>query len=489
VICCSIVAGSVNEAIKDMLSIRSKAEIIEIRLDYINDLSSSGLKEIISKKPLPLIMTFRKKEDRGNIEVDEQKRISILRECISLGVDYVDIELGSVNAVTELFEVKNNTKIIVSYHNFEELPKNIDSIYNKIKSSGCDIVKIACMANNITDNLQMLDLIKKAKEEKTNFIGICMGEKGEISRILNLCYGSYLTYGYLYKGKESAPGQLSCEHLRRLYRVDKLKFDGLKIYGLVGNPVCESRGNILHNLVFKEKEMNAVYLNFLVDDLKSFIHEFKDFFVGLSVTMPFKEEILSYVDEIDDGALKIGAANTIVNVGSKLTAYNTDVGGAIQAIEEKIGISGKKIVMIGAGGVARAIGYGVVSKGGKLIIVNRTEERGDELAKILGAEFKRKEKIDWNGVDILINATSVGMMPKINDSVVSMDNLKNMVVFDTVYNPLITRLLNDAERNGCEIVTGIKMFVYQAARQFELWTGKKVDTEFMEEKVLEYVAE
>lgn len=174
-----------------------------------------------------------------------------------------------------------------------------------------------------------------------------------------------------------------------------------------------------------------------------------------------------------------------------MTGHNTDVSGAIDAIEEKTEITDKNILLLGAGGAAKAIGYGIIEKKGNLIISNRTPEKGKKLASELNAEFKSTNEIEWNNIDILINATSIGMVPNINESPLDykyLKYLKNKVVFDSVYNPLITKLLDISEKNQCITISGIKMFVNQAAKQFELWTEKQSDKEFMEQKILEYVA-
>ncbi len=482
-------ADTKEKAIQDMLKVRSSADLIEIRLDYINDLSDEGLNEILAKKPLPLIATCRKKEDGGKYKGSEEERVEILKKCINASADYVDIELSTnKESINEIIKNKKDSQVIVSYHNFKELPADLEEIYNQIKSTNCDILKIACMANSLRDNLKIFKLIKKAKKENNNIIGLCMGEKGEISRVLNVAHGSYLTFGYLEKGKESAPGQISCEFLKRVFRADKLNLDNLKIYGLVGYPISESRGFIVHNLVFKENKMNAVYLNFLVDDLKEFVQDFRPMISGLSITMPYKQEIMQYLDEINPIAKKINAVNTVIIKKGKLIGMNTDFEGAIEAIEKKTRIKGRNIVMLGAGGVARAIGYGIVMNGGNLIVVNRTIEKGKNLASELGAQFKIIDDIKWEDIDILINSTSVGMAPNLDKSPLGKGCLKNMVVFDSIYNPLITKLLDQSEKNGCTIISGIKMFINQAAKQFELWTNKQPDKEFMEQKILEYVA-
>jgi 3-dehydroquinate dehydratase/shikimate dehydrogenase len=369
--------------------------------------------------------------------------------------------------------------VIVSYHNFNEVPKNIPEIYEAIKKTKCDIIKIACMANSITDNLTIFDLIKKAGKEGKNIIALCMGEKGELSRILGLAYGSYLTYGCIEDGRGSAPGQISCTTLKNIYRANEVR-ESWKIYGLLGNPVSESKGYIIHNLAFAHKKMNAVYVNFLVENLEEFIYYFSSIFSGLSITMPFKREIMAYLDEIDRDAGKIGAVNTVVVRNNKLIGYNTDIYGAMRAIEEKEKIKGKNILMLGSGGVAGAIGYGIKKNKGNLIITNRTAEKGIKLANELGCKFVDYDRIDWKKIDILVNATSVGMLPEMNKSPVSGKYLKNMLVFDAIYNPSETKLVKLAKKNKCKTISGKKMFVYQAEKQFELWAAKKLENGFME---------
>lgn len=461
------------------------ADIVEIRLDYISEFNNGDLREIISRKKCPLIMTCRKREEGGRYAGSEERRIEILHRCVEFGADHVDIEMSSGrHAVEELIACRKDSKIILSYHNFNEMPADINGIYLQMKKLGADILKIAVMPKDLRDNLRMFALLEKAKEEGRDFIGICMGALGEVSRILSLAYGAYLTFGSMEKGKESAPGQICCGILRDVYRVKELKPQTLSLYGLVGNPVSKSKGYILHNLCFREHRMNAVYLNFLVSDIGEFVSAFRDRLAGLSVTMPHKQEIMKYLDVVDEDAGRVGAVNTVAVKDGRLSGFNTDIEGAVEAVEEKARLYEKKVLMIGAGGVARAIGYGVLKKGAKLSIVNRTEEKGRRLAADLGCEFLRMEDVRWDAVEILINATSIGMSPDIDRSPVESDVLKDMVVFDTVYNPSQTRLLKEAARNGCETVSGIEMFVNQAARQFLLWTGKNCNKELMKKAVL-----
>ncbi len=485
-ICCSAISQTKEKLFQDMAKAGSVADIIEVRLDYLDNVNDNLISKVISKSDKPLIMTCRRREEGGRFCGDEKERISILKKCIELGADYVDVELSAgKNEIKNIINTKRKTKIIVSYHNFKQVPANMAEIYNEIKSTGCDIIKVACMANSVSDNIKIFELIKKANKEKKKIIGMCMGELGENSRILNLFYGSYLTFGSLEDGKESAPGQISCEKLREIYRINKIN-DKTQIYGLIGNPVSKSLGFIGHNLLFKKMKINALYVNFLVDDLEEFVINYKNILSGFSVTMPYKEDIIKYLDGIDQSAEKVRAVNTVLIKNNKLFGYNTDAYGAVAAIEETINIKGKNIVIIGAGGVAKALAYGIIKKNGNLMITNRTEEKGKRLAKEMACNFSGMNEIKWNDVDILINATSVGMLPSNDEMPIESKNLKKLkgkIVFDSVYRPEMTKLLKEAEKNKCITIKGLRMFVLQAEKQFEIFTGRKPVEDFFEKAI------
>lgn len=460
-ICVSVIGKNIEELIREAKKAKL-ADIIELRIDYIKNLDIEKLIKMLKQIKKPIIITNRKRP-YGKFEGREKERISILKRLIKF-VDYVDIEVDSVKK----FGFKN--KLIVSYHNFKGT-YNLLTIYNKLKNY--EIIKIATYANSINDNIKIFNLIKKAKAEGKKIIALCMGEKGEISRILNLRYGSYLTYASLSKGKEVAPGQLTIKDMIELYRVKEVN-DKTKIYGLIGNPVSKSKGYIIHNKLFKKFKLNCIYLNFLVDNLKSFITNFKPIFSGLSITMPFKQSILKYIDGVDEKAKRIGAINTIVKKEGKLIGYNTDYYGALIPIK-KLKIKDEKAVVVGAGGVAKAIIEALTDEGVRVVIMNRTETKAKMLAKEFNCAYKKITELgkELKDASLLVNATPVGMAPNINETIVEKRFLhQNLVVFDVVYNPVKTRLLREAEQKGCKLVTGLEMFVYQAAKQFQLWCGK-----------------
>jgi 3-dehydroquinate dehydratase/shikimate dehydrogenase len=479
-ICIPITALTTGAALQDIQQAEQVADILELRIDYLAD---PDLKKLLTARKKPVIITNRKNDEGGKFPGTEAERIQLLEEAVRLGAEHIDLEWSCGPKVLQHFKEltrETKTRIISSWHNFQETPKNLGELYTSIKSAGADIIKIVTHAKSINDNLKIFDLICRAQEDNQQIIALCMGPQGEISRVLALLLGAYLTFGSLQKGKESAPGQIEAQVLREVYRVCELKDADFRLYGLVGNPVSQSQGILVHNRAFQHMELDDLYANFLVEDVASFMRGFKGYICGLSVTMPHKQKIMDYLPQIDPMARRIGAVNTIVKKKGTLIGYNTDVIGAIQAIEAVTPIADKNVVILGAGGVARAIAYGIVNQRGRLTILNRTFSRAQSLARELFCQAGELEEIQNIEADLLINCTSIGMAPQTEEMPVPESVLRpGMVVFDTVYHPAQTRLLKEARARGCRTISGVDMFVNQAAAQFVLWTGLKAPIEAM----------
>jgi len=263
-----------------------------------------------------------------------------------------------------------------------------------------------------------------------------------------------------------------------------------RIFGITGHPLGHSLSPLMHNDAFGFVGINAVYLYFPSQDIKAVVRGMKALSIrGLSVTIPHKQTVCACVDELEPIAAKIGAANTLMNIDGRITGYNTDVYGAISALKEKIkDIRGKRVLLIGAGGAARAIGFALVDEGADIIIANRTETRGRSLAKDLNGDFSPLEKLPAGWANIIIQTTSVGMFPKVDACLVPGVILKKgMIVMDVIYNPLETKLLRLAKEKGCITIGGLEMFIRQGARQFMIWTGKEPPIKRMRETVLEFL--
>jgi len=253
---------------------------------------------------------------------------------------------------------------------------------------------------------------------------------------------------------------------------------------LIGNPVEHSLSPLIHNAGYQALGINYVYIPFQVKDIKRAIEGIRGLGIrGASITLPHKTSAIKYLDKIDPLAKEIGAINTIVNNEGVLTGFNSDYHGALKALEEVTSLGGKRAVLIGSGGAALAIAVGLKKKGVKLVVLNRTEDKARKLARQVNAEdFGGLKKLPLvSAADILINATSVGMWPKVNESIIPKHLLHNrLTVLDTVYNPKETRLLSEARERGCAIVYGYKMLLYQAAMQFELFTEHQAPLKAME---------
>jgi shikimate dehydrogenase len=258
-----------------------------------------------------------------------------------------------------------------------------------------------------------------------------------------------------------------------------------KLYGVIGDPVAHSLSPVMLGSAFRQSGYNGVYLAFRISDIKAGVEAIRVLGIrGVSVTIPHKLAVMEHLDRVEKSAREIGAVNTIVNSGGNLEGHNTDCHGAITALSRKTDLKGRRVTIVGAGGAARAIGFGVRSQGGRVTIVNRSDARGKALANDLGADYCPMGEIGGIESQVLVNTTPVGMFPHTKDMPVDEKYLKKgMVVMDIVYNPLETAFLKAARQKGCEIIDGVSMFVHQGAAQFSLWTGRKAPVELMQKVV------
>lgn len=263
----------------------------------------------------------------------------------------------------------------------------------------------------------------------------------------------------------------------------------MMIFALFGNPVAQSLSPLMHNAALKEMGLPGCYVPLGVRHLPSAVQGLRGMDIrGVSITIPFKSEVMEYLDELDDEALRIGAVNTIVNDHGRLTGCNTDWLGLIRSLSEQVDITGKTVVILGAGGTARAALYGVIRQGGQPIITNRTDEKGRELAGDWGCPYESLKNIGKIGADILINTTPVGMFPHTEEKPVQEDILARFSwVVDVIYNPLKTSLLKAAENAGSRTLSGLDMFIYQGAQQIRIWTGREPPEARMRQVVLKHL--
>ena len=481
----AVIAAKAQEEALESLEKAKQADLIELRLDYLNKINDEDIESLVKKTRIPIIVTCRKKPEGGFFSGNQKQRMQILKKAVELRADFVDIENSSDKAcIKDLIKHKNKTKIIISYHNFKETPANPMNIYDNIKKLNPDLIKIVTYANSVSDNFKIFDIIKSANKDSKPIISFCMGPYGQFSRVLSVILGSKITYASVQSGKESATGQLTISEMLD-YRIKNLN-KNTKIFGLIGNPVEHSCSHIIHNASFEKTKTDAVYLKFRVDKLKYFVDYFRKLNSGgFSVTIPHKIEVMRYLDEIDDKSKEIGAVNTILVEDGKWIGCNTDCDGAMQALKEKTRLKGKKVALLGSGGSARAICYGLKENGADVVILNRTVKNAKLLAERFDCSYQNLYGLNKVKYDILVNTTPIGMYPYIHSSPIKKDSiLEGSVVFDIVFNPPKTRLLQDAEKRNCKIVHGIEMLIKGSALQFKLWTGKKAPLKSIRKKVL-----
>ena len=439
---------------------------------------------LLANRPCPVIVTHRPVREGGRFDGPEEERIALLQRAIDLGADYVDVELDSISRIRR----NGRTQVIVSHHDFQRVPANLEEIHARIVSTGADIAKIACMATDIRDTLRLFALLRESAHPT---IALAMGEAGLISRVLGRKFGNVLTFAPLEADKASAPGQVALGDLRGMYRYAAIG-RSTAIYGVVANPVAHSMSPAILNAAFQAAGVDAVYVPFKVEgDVCEFVQAFRALDVqGYSVTIPHKQAILAAMDELDPTVAKVGALNTVVNREGRLYGTNTDIPGALDALEEAMGgagtLKGKRVLLLGAGGAGRALAFGLVLRGASLTVANRTHAKAIALAEEVGCEVCPLEAMANCSPEVLLNTTSVGLHPNVDATPVPEGVLRpGMVVFDGVYNPPETRLLREAKAAGCKVVSGLRWFVNQAALQFELWTGRPAPRDVIEQVLRE----
>lgn len=501
-----ISAQNLNDAEKQIKAACSAgAEIIELRTDFLVHLSVDLALQVIDAAKrlapkLPVIVTCRDYHQGGTLRHPGVLRTNVLAAAVRAGVEFVDIEYENFLSVAVSGKISlalssgSDTRLILSAHNFQTKFKNIKKLYWEIVNSADKTVpKLVYSAHNINDCFDVLDLLH---DRKGDLIAFCMDEPGLITRVIAKKLDAFLSFSSIDEKAATAPGQPTVARMKNVFRWNSINA-GTELYGVIGSPIAHSLSPAVHNACFAEAGLNKIYLPVLVAGGQKCFSTFMDNclsrpwlnFSGFSVTIPHKENALNYVKSkkgtVEPLAEKIGAANTIVIDGSKLSAYNTDCAAAVDSVTSALGIdrAGLKkmpVAVIGAGGVARAIVAGLTDAKAKVRIYNRTVERAKKLAHEFKCSYAGLDDLRKLKAELVINCTSIGMHP--NTSATPVDDkflTKDMAVFDTVYNPAETLLLKHAKSLGCRTISGLDMFVSQAAEQFKLFTGQRANIEAM----------
>jgi 3-dehydroquinate dehydratase/shikimate dehydrogenase len=426
--------------------------------------------------------------DYLDVELSLWRRSANIRQKIGLAARSVKSEYR--DDVPKEAGFGGRRKLILSEHDLATRPAKLESdLLEMTAVDNCAAVKIAWRARTVRDNFEAFELMRASPKPA---IVICMGEDGLASRVLARKFGAFATFASLGPGQATAEGQISLKEMKRLYRWDALDARS-RVFGLIGDPVRHSLSPSIHNAGFQAADINAVYLPFRVDPT---YESFKAFMVevlarpwldigGFSVTVPHKEHALRYMQEsgrsVDRQSERIGAVNTLVlGVGGEVSGFNTDAAAAMDAIRQLAPgtsgeLTGKVAVILGAGGVARAVIAGLTEAGALVTVFNRDAGRAASLAARFGCRAAPwQERITARSA-LLVNCTSVGMAPHFDESPMPSESVPHHEsILDTVYTPRMTRLVREAAASGIPAAGGLGMFIAQAEAQFKLWTGGPV---------------
>jgi 3-dehydroquinate dehydratase/shikimate dehydrogenase len=490
-VCVAIIGATAAEMIEKASATVKATPFLEFRLDYLEKpaLALPKIKQFLADNTAATaIATCRLAANGGRFEGSPASELDILLKAAAAGFQIVDLELETAEILkkSDLQTLRDTgVGLIISHHNFKET-KDLDAIYERIAPFAPDFIKIVPTARTLADNVTLIRFLERMSDH-ANIVGICMGDAGVISRVLGLRAGSIFTFAAISAGEETGPGQIAARTLVETFRIQEVDA-ATKVYGVAGNPVGKSLSPVMMNAAFKRETVNAVYLALQtskVDDLVTLIREIP--IHGVSITMPHKQDILPYLEHMDPLSKKIGACNTVLRVASgdhqgKLYGFNTDVAGIITPLERRISLKDARVLVLGAGGSARAAVFGLRDKGAEVFIYNRTLETATKLARQSGAKAIKREAIPKTQFDIIINATPIGMAGQKAAQILTAEDFEKFspkLVFDLVYNPADTPLIRLARAANIPVITGVEMFVQQGARQFEIWTGKPAPEEEM----------
>lgn len=499
-LCLSLLPRSLSE-VKEWLPQCEEADLVEIRLDHLPKLDFKKIRPLTGK---PLIAALRSRREGGHWEGSPAEALAALRKAIKAGVEYVDVEFSSAEQILPKLKPEKS-RILLSHHAETANLSRLKSLLQQMVQIPAEAYKLIYRARSLHDNLVALELMEMAKALQLNFIIHAQGEAGQLSRLLGALRGNRWTYVCAGFARETAPGQLSLYDARRHYALPA-KSPGVKILGLVGSPLRQSSGWRLHNRLIAQKisrkqssgELGNVsgaandflYLNFPTDHLDEFWLDWcegaalgPEGLHGLSVTIPYKEKIVKHLNEASTEVKISGVCNTVVREGQKWKGYNTDLIALetlLRPYREELKNGG---LVVGTGATARSAIVAMKRlEATPIYVIGRNVERGKLLAETFGIDFLEEGEVHYASAAVIVQTTPVGMAPHPEKYPVGTALFrKDRVVLDVIYKPEETRFLQIARERGCTTISGVEMFLLQAAKQFELFTGIPVTLEEVRE--------
>jgi 3-dehydroquinate dehydratase/shikimate dehydrogenase len=483
-ICAVVAADSASEAAVQLRRALPETPTIELRLDWLKNDSERRrfLAWLRRNRPTRavLIATCRRREGGGLLAGSVRDELHWLKQAAEAGCLWCDLEVETLRRLphNSIRKYSLPPRILLSIHDFRRMPR-LDPALGTRWRDQFDAIKVAGAARTIADSARLLRIAARLR----NCVAVPMGEVGLPARILALREGSALAYAPV--SAATAPGQVSLTELKHLYRAHALNRQ-TRVFGVIGDPIAHSLSPLLHNTAFIARRINAVYLPFLVKDLRDFLNAAPDFALrGFSVTLPHKQNILRHLDDCDALSAEIGAVNTVVvRRDGSLYGCNTDYVGVLRALEKKLALPKSRVLILGAGGSARAAAFALARAGAAVSICARRNAAARELARAAGAEVVPRRALKTESFDAILNATPVGMHPDTAISPLEPGELHCRIAMDLIYRPERTQLLKLAAKKRIATVSGVEMFLAQGIAQWELWMKRRAPEAAMRRAVL-----
>ena len=455
---CATVTGKTMEELRTRRDETNGADVIELRLDYVDTPDVAGA---LAGRQVPVVVTCRPTWEGGCFRGAEEERRRILQQALDLGAEYVDFEWQG--GFDDLVRERDGRNVVLSNHDFEGVPDDLETRYRAMRATGAEVVKMAVLARRLSDSLDLMDLGAGSDDAR---VLVAMGPAGVPSRLLPDRFGSAWTYA----GVGVAPGQLDIGRMLGEFSIRAVS-DATALYGVLGSPLTHSLSPVMHNAGFVASGIDAVYVPMEaadVDDFWTFATRMR--LRGVSVTAPFKEHVVPGLTTRDGLARQVGAVNTVRATEMGWEGINTDVPGFLDPLAARMDLGDQRATVLGAGGAARGVAVALAREGAQVCVCARNSDRAAEVARLVDGTVGPIPP-NANSWDLLVNTTPVGTFPDVDASPLPGGPFGKGLVYDLVYNPPVTRLMAEASAAGCDTVGGLPMLVAQAVRQFEWWTG------------------
>jgi 3-dehydroquinate dehydratase/shikimate dehydrogenase len=472
-LCLTLAESSFAALNRKIAQYTEQVPYIEVRLDYLTEPQVPSVQPDLGTD---FIATCRPSREGGRYQGKEQDRLDLLQRAAHSGFSWVDLE----HDVRESPALPSSTRIVRSYHCFDHFPEDLPSRLQSMREKGGDVMKLAVSVTTTQQLTTLLEWMESALKA-TPCVILGMGDLGQPSRLLGGFLGNRWTYVAEDESSKVAPGQPTLKEAMECYQLSNWTSPPL-FYGLLGNPIAHSLSPAIHNQLFQHYQLEQIYLPFLLDDVGvwlDYIEKSRLRFQGFSVTLPFKTDVLKVIHQKTS---PVDSLNTLAKRDSQWEGLNTDYPGFLHALKTHGSLKGKTALVLGNGGVAHTVVKALQDQGTEVTVVGRNRDKVSHFAKRYGCRYTLFSDLPM-AADLCVNATPVGQFPNIQDSPLANDQLNFELIYDLVYRPEQTQLLKLAGRRGLKTISGMEMFVEQAALQFTAWTGLSPERQMLREIV------